>query len=218
VSHSTEPRTSMDGDAVLWSAPPRERAGRPLLVAMHGWSYDETHLFRLTQHLHGELVVASLRAPIPEAGGYAWFPSRGNPIGNPQASLANAMTSAVLTWLDAQPAFSSVGLIGFSQGGAMALQLLRRDPSRFSYAVQLGGFVVDDSQPGDRELAERRPPAFWGRGGLDGVIPRKAITRTDSWTRQHTNAEIQVYPQLGHDVAGREIDDLTAFVRRRITV
>ncbi|GHH86865.1 esterase [Streptomyces sulfonofaciens] len=216
MSHSAAPSASVDGRAVLWSAPEAERAGRHLLVAMHGWSYDETHLFRITSPLHGELVVASLRAPFAEAGGYAWFPSRGNPIGNPRASLANAMAGAVLTWLDEQPAFSSVGLIGFSQGGAMALQLLRQEPSRFSYAVQLGGFVVDDSRPGDRVLADTRPPLFWGRGGLDGVIPRDAIARTDSWTRKHTDADIRVYPELGHDVAGREVDDLTAFVRARV--
>lgn len=216
MSRSAAPRPSIDGEAVMWSVPEGERAGRPLLVAMHGWSYDETHLFRLSSRLHGELVVASLRAPFPEAGGYAWFPSRGNPIGNPQPSLANAMTGAVLAWLDAQPVFSSVGLIGFSQGGAMALQLLRQAPSRFSYAVQLGGFVVDDGQAADRVLADTRPPVFWGRGGLDGVIPGDAVARTDSWTRKHTTADIHVYPRLGHDVAGEEVDDMTAFIRRQV--
>jgi phospholipase/carboxylesterase len=185
-------------------------------VAMHGWGYDETHLFGLTSRLHGELVVASLRAPFSEAGGYAWFRSQGNPIGNPRASRANAMTGAILAWLDEQPTFSSVGLIGFSQGGAMALQLLRQDPSRFSYAVQLGGFVVDDIQPGDRLLADTRPPVFWGRGRLDSVIPPDSIARTHSFTRKHTNAIIQVYPQLGHDVAGQEVDDLVEFIRRQV--
>jgi phospholipase/carboxylesterase len=205
----------IDAEMVLWSAPEEKRAGRPLLVAMHGWSYDETHLFGITQRLHRELVVASLRAPVAEAGGFAWFPSRGNPIGNPQPPLANAMTTAVLTWLDDQPEFSSVGLIGFSQGGAMALQLLRHEPTRFAYAVQLGGFVVDDRQPGDAVLADTRPPVFWGRGAFDTVIPRAAVERTDSWTREHANAEIQIYPGLGHDVAGQEVDDLLAFVRRQ---
>jgi phospholipase/carboxylesterase len=61
-----------------------------------------------------------------------------------------------------------------------------------------------------------RPPAFWGRGGHDTVIPRAAVERTDSWMRAHTDVTEHVYPQLGHDVAGREIDDFTAFVRRRI--
>jgi phospholipase/carboxylesterase len=207
---------SIDPRPVLWSAPEDERAGRPLLVALHGWSYDETHLFGITQRLHRELVVASVRAPIAEAGGYAWFPSRGNPIGNPQPPLANAMTTAVLRWLDDQPGLTSVGLIGFSQGGAMALQLLRHEPARFAYAVQLGGFVVADRQPGDAVLAATRPAVFWGRGAHDTVIPAAAIERTRSWTLAHTDAQVQVYPGLGHDVAGPEVDDLVAFVRRQV--
>ena len=35
----------IDDSAVLWSAPEAERRDRPLLVMMHGWSYDETHLY-----------------------------------------------------------------------------------------------------------------------------------------------------------------------------
>ncbi|MDX6251988.1 MAG: phospholipase/carboxylesterase [Kribbellaceae bacterium] len=148
--------------------------------------------------------MASLRAPIAEAGGYAWFPSRGNPIGDPQPDVANARTDAVLEWLDLQPSFPSVGVLGFSQGGAMALQLLRRHPARFAYAIQLAGFVVADSQPGDQILSTTRPPVFWGRGARDGVIPPAAITRTTHWMAEHTEADIQVYPGLGHD--GRRSD------------
>jgi phospholipase/carboxylesterase len=209
---------SIDGDAVLWSAPKSDRHGKPLLVMMHGWSYDETHLFQLTPRLPADLVVASLRAPVAEAGGYAWFPSEGNPIGNPKPAVANAMTDAVLDWLGAQPPFPSVGLLGFSQGAGMALQLLRRAPSRFSYVVQLAGFVVDDSQPGDRALSISRPPAFWGRGAMDGVIPHEAIARTTAWMTKHADSNIQVYPGLGHDVAGREIEDLVAFVDHQVRV
>ncbi|MBV6703040.1 alpha/beta hydrolase [Kitasatospora aureofaciens] len=216
VASGTSPL--IDADAVLWSVPEADRNGKPLLVMMHGWSYDETHLFQLTPRMPRELVVASLRAPIPEAGGYAWFPSRGNPIGNPRPTVANAMTGAVLEWLDAQPTFSSVGLIGFSQGGGLALQLLRHAPSRFSYAVQLAGFVVNDSQPGDRVLAITKPPVFWGRGALDAVIPDDAIVRTATWMTKHTDADVHVYPRLGHHVAGQEIDDLAAFITHQVEV
>jgi phospholipase/carboxylesterase len=119
----------IDDRVVLWSAPEAERRDRPLLVMMHGWSYDETHLYQLTPGLPAELVVASLRAPIAEAGGYAWFPSRGNPIGDPQPDVANARTDAVLEWLDLQPSFRSVGVLGFSQGGAMGCSCCGVTPS-----------------------------------------------------------------------------------------
>ena len=208
--------TRLDPGHVLWSAREPERAGRPLIVLMHGWSYDETHLFGFAHLLPCEMVVASVRAPYAEAGGYAWFPSQGNPIGDPQPRVANDATEAVLDWLDGLPPASSTGLLGFSQGGAMVLQLLRRDPGRFDYGVQLAGFVVHDSQPGDEVLARTRPPVFWGRGKLDKVIPRQAIARTQAWMAAYTSQENAVYPGLGHDVAGREVTDFAAFIARQL--
>jgi hypothetical protein len=47
----TRPNARIDPGAVLWSVPGRERVGRPLLVMMHGWSYDETHLFELAPRM-----------------------------------------------------------------------------------------------------------------------------------------------------------------------
>ncbi len=204
----------IDGGAVLWSADERVRAGRPLLVMMHGWSYDETHLFELAPRMPEKVVVASLRARRPEAGGYAWFPSAGNPIGNPRPRVADDAVNDVMAWLDTLTGFSSVGLMGFSQGGAVAFQLMRHAPDRFAYAVNLGGFVVAGGLPGDARLARSRPPVFWGRGERDHVIPASAIARTAEWTSRHTSAETHVYAGLTHDVAGREITDLADFVAR----
>jgi phospholipase/carboxylesterase len=203
----------LDPDAVLWSHSAADPDSH-LLIMMHGWSYDERHLFGLRPQLPQELTIASLRAPIPEAGGYAWFPSSGNPIGNPRPAVANAAVDAVLAWYDSLPRFRSVGVMGFSQGGAMALQLMRQRPDEFSYGVQLGGFVVDDVQPGDRQLALTRPPVFWGRGSRDGVIPHSAIVRTADFSAIHLSIDERVYNELGHDVAGQEVRDLSAFMVR----
>ena len=105
--------TTLDSACVLWSAPEPERAGRPLIVLMHGWRYGERRLFGFADLVPGEMVVASVRAPYAEAGGYAWFPSQGNPIGDPQPRVANDATDAVPDWLGTLPAASSTGLLGF---------------------------------------------------------------------------------------------------------
>lgn len=210
-SNRTSNYPALDPDAVLWSHSPAAPHS-DLLIMMHGWSYDERHLFALRTRLPQELVIASLRAPIAEAGGYAWFPSSGNPIGNPRPAVANAAVDAVLAWYDGLPRFRSVGLLGFSQGGAMVLQLMRRRPGEFSYGVQLAGFVIDDTQRGDRRLALSRPPVFWGRGAHDSVIPRSAVLRTADFSSTHLSVDARVYGDLGHDVAGQEVGDLSAFV------
>src|SRR5258708_12852986 len=106
------------------------------------------------------MVVASVGAPYAEAGGYAWFPSRGNPIGNPQPRVANDAAEAVLDWLDTLPPAPSTGLLGFSQGGAMVLQLMRRAPGRFGYGGQLAGFGPHHRHPPPATPPPPPPPAF----------------------------------------------------------
>ncbi|WP_199199029.1 alpha/beta hydrolase [Amycolatopsis sp. CA-128772] len=206
----------MDREAVSWSEVEGGRGARPLLVMLHGWSYEETHLYRLiTPRLPDEVVVASVRARIPEGGGYAWFPSEGDPIGDPRPAVANAAALDVLSWLETIEA-PSIGLLGFSQGGAMAHQLMRLAPHRFAYCVNLAGFVVRDEQPGDEPLSVTRPPVCWGRGREDRVIPAGALARTERWPARHATAEVRVHPGLGHDVRGPEIDDVAAFVGEQL--
>uniref|UniRef100_UPI003F7437F0 hypothetical protein n=1 Tax=Enterococcus faecium TaxID=1352 RepID=UPI003F7437F0 len=61
---SSEGIPVIDDDAVLWSAAPAERAGRPLLVLLHGYGSNERDLFGLVPHLPAEFVFAALRAPL----------------------------------------------------------------------------------------------------------------------------------------------------------
>jgi phospholipase/carboxylesterase len=198
-----------DAAAVAWSHP--VRAGEPLLLMLHGWSYDETHLFGLREVLAPGLTVAALRAPFPEAGGYAWFPS-GDPIGDAPAQLVNATVSVVLDWVDALDTSGTVGLLGFSQGAAMCVQLLRHRPDRFGWAVVLGGYVITDDAPGDAILARDRPPVFWGRGERDTRIGTAAVARTREFLSGHSTLVERRYPGLGHEVAGTELTDAAAFI------
>ena len=41
----------IDDEAVLWSASPADRAGRPLLVLLHGYNSHEGDLFGLSPYL-----------------------------------------------------------------------------------------------------------------------------------------------------------------------
>jgi len=206
---------SIDADAVLWSANSADRVGRPLLLVLHGYGSNEGDLFSLSPHLPLEPVIAALRAPLPVGDGAAWFPISNQP-GRPDPSAVDAATVAVLDWLDAlteQP--TSIGLLGFSQGGAMTLQLLRHAPERFAFAVQLSGFVADGGSAGDATLSTRRPPVFWGRGTVDPVIPADAIERTAAWLAGHATTTERIYEGLPHSISMPELADIGAFLREQ---
>ncbi len=201
----------IDESAVIWSAPERERAGRPLIVLLHGYGSHEGDLFSLSPALPLAPVVASLRAPLAESGGYAWWSLQGQTPGEPDRSAVDAAAQGVLDWLDTQD-YTSVSALGFSQGGAVTLQLLRLAPRRFRAAVCLSGFIGNPEHDGDALLAELKPPVFWGRGTADRVIPAEAIARTAEWMPGHTDPTIRIYEDLPHSISREELSDLTAFL------
>jgi phospholipase/carboxylesterase len=205
----------LDTEAIIWSTPERERAERPLLVLMHGYASHEGDLFAMSPGLPLGFAVASVRAPIAENGGWAWFSRADNVAGDPEPAHVDAAASAVLAWLDTLE-YSSVSLLGFSQGAAVALQLLRHDPRRFAATVALSGFVARGTSDGDAELALQRPAVFWGRGTDDAVIPAASIERTAEWLPAHADAEIHIYEQLGHSISSQELKDFSAFLQARM--
>jgi phospholipase/carboxylesterase len=203
---------NLNPDAVMWSAPERERAGRPLLVLLHGYASHEGDLFQLSPRLPLGPVIASVRAPLAENNGWAWFSFLSRGISDPSIDEVDEATSALIAWLDGLD-FTSVSLLGFSQGAVVALQALRRQPERFRSVVALSGFVAAGDSAGDELLAEGRPPVFWGRGTLDRVIPSAAIERTESWLPPHSTATIRIYENLAHSLSTDELTDIAEFLR-----
>ncbi len=208
----------IDDEAVLWSASEADRAGRPLLLLLHGFNSNEGDLFGLTPYLPLEPAIASLRAPIYTGYGHAWFPLMAEGAESAM-SAADAATGAIIDWLDrVAPENRTIGVLGFSQGGAMALELLRRAPDRFSFAVSLAGFALPGERPGDERLAESALPVFWGRGTVDQVIDPTFVAHTQAWLPEHSSLDERIYEGLGHSVSERELADVAAFPQARYDV
>lgn len=211
---------TIDESATRWSTPRAELRGRladrPLLVVMHGWGADERDLFPIATLLPPELVLAAIRAPQDAGnGGFAWFRMGERPSVPPAEDVA-ASVAAVLSWLDGVerdlgPA-GRVAALGFSQGGAMSLQLVREAPERFAAAVTLSGFVPTPTHPNDAALTARRPPVFWGRGDRDQIIPNYAVDSTDAWLDGHASAVKRVYPGIAHGITTQEMSDVAEFL------
>lgn len=207
----------LDDTAVLWSAPPAEREGRPLLVVLHGYGSHEGDLFGLVPYLPAEFVVAAVRAPLSPPfplPGWSWYPIEG--LDGRRSDDITRAAERFLEWLDEVAPTGTVGLLGFSQGGAVSLQSLRLRPERFAFAVNLSGYVDAAPLPTDEALAEVHPPVFWGRGDRDDVIPGPLVAHTIEWLPTHTTLSGRVYAGLGHSVSQQELDDIAAFLRARL--
>ncbi|WP_413316939.1 alpha/beta fold hydrolase [Agrococcus sp. 1P02AA] len=211
----------IDADAVQWREARTDAAGDApsgdggdLLVVMHGLGSHEGDLFGLAPHLPASLTIASLRAPIPYGGGFAWFDRAVVELDDP--ALVDASAQAVLAWLDGlERPFDRVHLLGFSQGGVMAVQLARHAPDRFASIVHLASFVSAREQPGDAELAAREPriPLLSTIGTLDDVIRREEVERAIPWLDAHFDVERRTY-ERAHTIVAEELADVVAFLDR----
>ncbi|MFD1714786.1 alpha/beta hydrolase [Amnibacterium flavum] len=203
----------IDERAIIWSADSRTLGERPLLVLLHGVGSHEGDLFALSPHLPLQPVIASLRAPGRYGTGWSWY-ELGTPD-DPNSEGVDAAAVSVLAWLDSlDPAPTSVGLFGFSQGAAVSLQLIRHAPERFDFVIQLSGYVTPGDLPGDAQLVSVRPPVFWGRGTEDDIIPPEAVEFTEDWLPGHSTLDRRTYEGLGHAVSQAELSDVVGFLRR----
>lgn len=211
-------------DTAIWSIPrdelPTRLPGSRLIVVMHGYGSHEDDLTSLFPLLGDGSILVSLRAPhvapAPIINGFAWF-HLGSP-GDPATDQVSAAATGVLDWLTTVTerfgAPSSIIGLGFSQGGALALQLLRIAPERITAAVNLSGFSASGVAAGDGTLAADRPPVFWGRDEADPVIPASAVDRTTAFLADHSSLEARLYSGISHGINAAEISDVVGFINR----
>lgn len=202
-------------ETVVWSRPEPERAGTPLLVMLHGYGTDES---RMTKHFGAmppEFSCAALRGPEVIGDHYGWF-LLDYFLNHDFADVISSAT-AVLAWIESvRSRHSSVSLLGYSQGMAMASTLLRLHPERFRAVVGLSGFVLDNELLAMSESFTSRPPFFWGRDRNDAVINDAAVEYTADWLERNTRLTARTYPGMGHSISRAEMVDVSAFLRHYV--
>jgi len=192
------------------------RLGTPLLVFLHGYGSNEQDLMGLSRYLPEEFTYLSVRAPLQTGPGYCWFPL----TQEIDYSAEAVSQSVVALWELLEPLskqHSSVTLLGFSQGMAMATSLARFQRDAITAVVGLSGFAVEprDLEIFDDAVVQRNPiPLFWGRDLADPVITRDKIEYTLGWVSKHAELTSETYPQIGHSVSMEELEDVNAFLKK----
>lgn len=198
----------------IWSKPESERAGTPLLVMFHGYGANEQDLMGIASQLPEEFTVVSVRAPQPMGPGFTWFPL----VHDPEFSLEKVKKTVgdVWHWLDGvRGIHSSVTLLGFSMGMAVATSLLRHRPGDFAAVVGLSGFAMDaqgDSWFNDAAVKENKIPVFWGRDQEDTVITPDKVEYTHSWLTSHTKLTKVLYAGMWHGISAQELAHVKEFL------
>lgn len=200
---------------VVWSRPADQREGTPLVVLLHGYGSSPERILAATRGLPAEFTLAAPRGPLDVGGDRGWFLL--DYFLASDFSDVIATTTAVQAWVNTvRGSHSSVSLVGFSQGMALASTLLRLKPEAYAATVGLSGFVLDSEILSVTESLPGRPPFFWGRDVQDPVINPDAVAYTAEWLDQHVQLTARTYPGMGHRIGRPMLADVSVFLRHYI--
>jgi phospholipase/carboxylesterase len=217
-----------------WSRPDDGTA--PLIVLLHGRGGTEHDLARLFPFLPDDVVAVSLRGPLPRRDGYSWFSVRPEPGGRPAKEAAaehvDPAADAVLAWIAGRDGSTEgpaggptdgpgdvvprrpVAVVGYSQGGAVAIHMMRRAPRAVDTAVLIAALLGTGDEPGDDELLEVRPPVYWMRGLRDDAITLMDVQRVAYFLPPHSTLTTAEHPLLGHELSDTFLAAAGAYLTR----
>ncbi|MFR0556921.1 alpha/beta hydrolase [Pseudoscardovia radai] len=198
----------------------RRNPGRPLFLLIHGWgstAADMMEFFSAYVSPFSDYVALQSPLTMPDYPAAAtWFHDC-VPTGEDLDRDAFAAATGIDAWVHEHvPDDRAVIPLGFSQGGLLAVHLLRVDPKRYAAAVTLSGFlapgIVPGTAPHDDELAELDTSVFYGVGGRDTCIPRYEAKAFEAWLEEHTYLKLCEYPNMDHSICLDEVDDLRTWL------
>lgn len=154
-----------------------EADARRDIVYLHGRGSTEREAgFALP--LFGQANIRGYRGPLPQGQGFAWFLNAG--IGIALASSLADETDKVRGWIAADTGRSRPWLCGFSNGAAMAANLMLTDPDAYQGLILIGGcFAVEDKDLPAGRLAGK--PVLVCRGQLDDVMPAHKFDQAEAY-------------------------------------
>ncbi len=192
-----------------------------LLVLMHGVGSNEQDLFGLAGYVPPQFHVVSLRAPfVLGAGSYAWFQFSVAPDGSRRIDTAQEATSreaiaqtvqAIAQRLGVPPARVVLG--GFSQGGIMALSLLRTRPALLQAALVMHSRLLPEVDALAAPAESLQGKQLWVSHGLQDVVIPLASARAirDHAATLPLTLRYAEFPG-GHEIRPAELEQAMAWL------
>ena len=199
-------------------------AGAPLdqapyaLVLVHGRGGSAEGMLPIARA--AKATDAALVEPV--AVGNSWYPKR---FLDPREQNAPWLSSALASLGAAVEQVRAAGipseriiLVGFSQGACLTLEyatMAAQANVRFGGVAALaGGLIGDPLVPRHDHGSLGGTPVLLACGNADGHIP-EAIVRSsaDVFRALGATVDLRIYPGIGHDIVGDQIDALAEMVR-----
>lgn len=188
------------------SGAPLARA-KAVAVLLHGRSATADSMLALAE----VLAQPDFAYIAPQAPGGSWYPySFLAPIeqNEPQLSRSLATVGSLLGTLSAQGfGADRVVLLGFSQGGCLALEYAARNARRYGGVIGLSaGLIGPEGTPRDYIGSLDGTRVFLGCSDSDAHIPLSRVQETSRTLRALGGDVVErIYPGMGHTINDDEI-------------
>ncbi len=184
------------------------------LVLLHGRGGSPVGMLPLAR------VAGALDGAViaPTAADGSWYPDRFlAPVANNEPWLSSALSSiarAVQEARDVGLPTNRIILAGFSQGACLALEFVARNPARYAGVAALAGALVgDDANVRTIDATVRGTPMLLACGDADAHIPESRVRASaTSFANAGAEADLRIYPGLGHTVVEDQIHALRAMI------
>ena len=200
---------------VLASGAPLNTA-RAAAIMLHGRGSGAQDILSLGEEF-GQNDIAYL---APQAPNGTWYPySFLAPLAQNEPHLSNALgvVAAAFTHL-AREGFvpERVALVGFSQGGCLALEYAARNAARYGAVAGLSaGLIGPPGTPRDYKGSLAGTPVFLGCIDVDGHVPLARVHESrDVLGTLGAQVDERIYPRMGHTVNEDEVAAVAALLKR----
>ncbi len=207
---SDQRRTSKgphQGEPVLAAGAPLDQA-RAAMVLIHGRGATAESILTLAD----ELRQPGFAYLAPQAAEGTWYPNR---FLAPTASNEPWLSSALDAVGEVISHLTSAGLpherlmiLGFSQGGCLALEYAARNARRYGGIVGLsGGLIGAEDEARHHQGTLAGTPVFLGCSDVDFHIPQARVQHAaDTLRALGGDVTMRLYPNMEHTVNQNEID------------
>lgn len=201
------------GQPVQHFGAPLDRA-RLVAVFLHGRGASPEDILGIAAALDTD-DVAYL---APQAADNTWYPySFLSPIPQNEPGITSAI-QVIATLVGAAGVPSErVAILGFSQGGCLALEFAARHAQRYAAIVGLsGGLIGPPGTPRDYAGSLNGTPVLLGCSDIDPHIPLERVRESAGvFRRMGALVDERIYPRMGHTVNEDELRAVRALMTAR---
>ena len=198
--------------------PSTEGKANKALICLHGWGANQHDLIPLAQslklpNLHCFFPNAPFDVPGTGGKGKGWFSFPPTDKSQEERRESMEKLKTLLKKVSEQGFnYSSIIIMGFSQGAAMALDLMLNIEHRVGAVIALSGFLMKEGDVQSQSKSPIKTPVFAAHGLYDPILPFEQSKRSLQALKDAGFDLTWREYQMAHEIVPEEVDAIKDFL------